>query len=270
MLDRPRRVGERADERLISEKFRVELTASLPGGHVTRLSEVNLHSVNLAHKIRTDVDARATLAPSGRRSCPSIAAVLGGVIRGKIATLRVPTEADLADYSRWMADPRVRRGGWVWHEPAMLATWKERLAEIAKDRQQVLWSIDEKETLVGLCVVTMGGAEQSDAVSFDGLVIAPPAQRRGIGADAVLALHRYLFDYLHTRVADAVVAADATAALGLLERLGYIRYARGANVRYREGARVDELSLRFDRATWDERWAPSEREYQRHAPEAAL
>ena len=196
--------------------------------------------------------------------------MLGGVIRGRIATLRVPREADLTAYSRWMADPSVRRGGWVWHEPAMLATWKERLAEIAKDRRQVLWSVDEKETLVGLCVVTMGDPEQSDAVSFDGLVIAPEAQRRGIGADAVLALHRYLFDYLHTRVADAVLAADATAALRLLERLGYHRYARGTEVRYRDGKRVDELSLRFDRETWDERWATTEREYRPHAPGEAL
>ena len=52
---------------------------------------------------------------------------LGGTIRGKTTTLRLPTDADLETYNDWMADMRVRRAHRVWNEPAMPATWKERL-----------------------------------------------------------------------------------------------------------------------------------------------
>src|SRR4030081_1118652 len=63
-----------------------------------------------------------------RRLFPILGAMaLGGIIRGKRTTLRIPTEEDLPAYSRWMADLRVRRISPVWHEPAMPATWKERL-----------------------------------------------------------------------------------------------------------------------------------------------
>ena len=64
---------------------------------------------------------------------------LGGVIRGKRTTLRTPTEDDLAAYSRWMADMRVRHASPIWHEPAMPVTWKERLKEQAKEQRAVLW-----------------------------------------------------------------------------------------------------------------------------------
>ena len=190
------------------------------------------------------------------------------MIRGKIATLRVPTEADLADYNAWMADPLVRQGR-AWHEPATLATWKERLLETAKDRRQVLWSISEKDRLVGLCVVRMSW-EGNDVVELAHLVVEPAAQRRGIGGDAALALHRYLFDYLNVRATETALPADAVAALRIIERLGYTRYAHGTAVYYRDGAYTDELRFRFDRATWDERWGASEREYPPHAPEAVL
>ena len=77
---------------------------------------------------------------------------LGGTIRGKKTTLRLPVEADLETYDRWMADMRVRRAHSVWHEPAMPATWKERFKEIAKEMQTVLWSIDAAERLIGFAV----------------------------------------------------------------------------------------------------------------------
>jgi len=55
--------------------------------------------------------------------------------------------------------------------------------------------------------------------------------------------------------------ADNVAALRIAERLGYTEFARGHEAVYRNGAYVDEVSLLMQRATWDERWAKSEREY---------
>ena len=68
--------------------------------------------------------------------------MLGGTIRGKRVTLRMPVEADLPAYMRWAADMRARRAHPVWHEPAAAATGKERLDEQSKDSKTVLWTIE--------------------------------------------------------------------------------------------------------------------------------
>src|SRR5437868_11665645 len=142
---------------------------------------------------------------------------LGGTIRGKKTTLRLPTEADCETYNRWMADMRVRRAHRVWHEPAMPATWKERFKEIAKEKESILWSIDTDGKLVGFALGrlwTIGNA--FDVIHF---LIDPDEWRKGSGFDAALALHRYLSDYLAFRLATAGFRADNAAALPLVARL---------------------------------------------------
>lgn len=184
---------------------------------------------------------------------------LGGTIRGKKTTLRLPTEADLETYIRWMADMRVRRAHRVWHEPAMSATWKERLKETAKDKLDVLWSIDAADRLVGLVVGSFWSVTQV-GFSVRQLVIDPDEWRKGYGFDAALALHRYLFDYLDVPRVGVEIRADNMAALRIADRLGYVEYARGHEVHYRDGAYVDEIQLVMVKDTWDERWV-TEREY---------
>ena len=190
---------------------------------------------------------------------------LGGTIRGKKATLRLPIEADLESYNRWMADMRVRRAHRVWHEPAMPATWKERFKEIAKEKESILWSIDTDGKLVGFALGrlwTIGNA--FDVIHF---LIDPDEWRKGYGFDAALALHRYLFDYLDLRLATAELRADNVAALEIVAKLGYIEFAHGHEVHYRDGAYVDEIKLRMDKETWHERWS-AEREYPPLAADA--
>src|SRR5947207_3384183 len=190
---------------------------------------------------------------------------LGGTIRGKKTTLRLPVEADLETYDRWMADMRVRRAHSVWHEPAMPATWKERFNEIAKEKQTVLWSVDAAERLIGFAV----GHVWSMGNGFDvnHFVIDPDEWRKGYGSDAALALHRYLFDYLDFRLATTDIRADNAAALKIATKLGYTEYAHGHEVHYRDGAYVDEIKLRMEKETWQERWS-AEREYPPLAAEA--
>ena len=190
---------------------------------------------------------------------------LGGTIRGKKTSLRLPVEADLETYNRWMADMRVRRAHRVWHEPAMPATWKERFKEIAKDKQTVLWSIDAAGQLVGLVV----GHVWSMGNGFDvnHFLIDPDEWRKGYGSDAALALHRYVFDYLDLRVATFEIRADNAAALTIAHKLGYTEFAHGHDVDYRDGAYVDEVKLRMDKEAWQERWS-AEREYPPLAADA--
>lgn len=190
---------------------------------------------------------------------------LGGTIRGKTTTLRLPTQADLDTYNRWMADMRVRHAHRVWHEPAMPATWKDRFKELAKDKGQVLWSIDARGVLVGFAL----GQLWSLGNGFDvrQLVVDPDEWRKGYGFDAALALHRYVFDYLDLRLATADLRADNAAARAIATRLGYSEFAHGHDVDYRDGGYVDVLQMRMDKETWQDRWS-AEREYPPLAADA--
>jgi RimJ/RimL family protein N-acetyltransferase len=185
---------------------------------------------------------------------------LGGTIRGKTTTLRLPIEADLDTYNGWMADMRVRRAHRVWHEPAMPATWKERFKETAKDKMGVLWSIDVEARLVGFAAGSFWSVTEP-GFTLRQFLIDPDEWRKGHGFDAALALHRYLFDYLDLRRSGVELRADNLAALRIGERLGYVEYARGHEVHYREGGYVDEIQLFMTKETWYERWGASEKEY---------
>jgi RimJ/RimL family protein N-acetyltransferase len=185
---------------------------------------------------------------------------LGGTIRGKKTTLRLPAEADLDTYNHWMADMRVRRAHRIWHEPAMPATWKERFKETAKDKMGVLWSVDGDGRLVGFALGTFWSVTEP-GFTVRQFVIDPDQWRKGYGFDAALALHRYLFDYLDLPRIGVEVRADNVAALRIGERLGYVEYARGHEVHYRDGGYVDEVQLFMGKDAWRERWGATEREY---------
>ena len=186
---------------------------------------------------------------------------LGGIVKGKRTTLRTPLEDDLASYSRWMADMRLRHAGPIWHEPAMPATWKERLKDQAKEQRVVLWSIEADGRVIGLARARLGSLEGPPGAHLQHFMIDPNEWRKGYGFDAALTLLRYFFDYLDLQRCGIEVRADNVAALRIAERLGYTEFGRGHEVHYRDGAYADEVWLLMQRATWDERWAKSEREY---------
>ena len=186
---------------------------------------------------------------------------LGGTIRGKKTALRLPVDADLDAYNRWMADLRVRRAHRVWHEPAMPATWKERLKEQAKEQRAVLWSIEADGRLVGLARARVGGVESPPSAHLQHFIIDPDEWRKGYGWDAALALHRYFFDYLDLKRSGAELRTDNAAALRIAEKLGYVEFGRGHQVHYRDGGYVDESWVLMERTAWDERFGKTEREY---------
>jgi RimJ/RimL family protein N-acetyltransferase len=187
---------------------------------------------------------------------------LGGIVRGKKSTLRAPIEADLPVFARWMADMRVRRMGRIWHEPAMPATWKERLTEQAKSERSVMWTAEQDGAAVGLVRIDLHvGVEHPAGASVEQLIVDPDRWRSGIGWDMALALHRYLFDYLDLERVGVALHADNAAALRIAQRLGYAEFAHGHDVYYRDGAYVDELAMFVERTTWHERFV-GEREYE--------
>lgn len=187
-------------------------------------------------------------------------------MRGKRTGLRVPTEADLAGFARLSADLRVRAAlthAW-WDEPAMPVTWKERLAKQSEDKGSTLWAIEAAGALVGTCRVqyaTDPGHFGNDGIGITHFTIDPDRWGQGLGSDAVLTLHRWIFDIVHARFSHTALAAHNAAALRIAKRLGYEEYARGTDVHYGDGRYVDGLQLRMELATWDERWSATEREY---------
>ena len=184
---------------------------------------------------------------------------LGGIVKGKKTTLRTPVEGDLAAYNRWMADLRVRHLTKPWHEPAMPATWKEHLKSQTKDKDSILWSIEADGALVGLVRFEFGWGDHSWGW-LNQLIVDPDLWRKGHGGDAAVALHRFLFDYLDLRRLNAAVRSDAAGALAIARRFGYVEFARGHKVHYRDGGYSDELWMLLERPTWEERFA-GEREY---------
>lgn len=198
--------------------------------------------------------------------------MFGGTVRGKTTTLRVPADADIDAHKRWAADMRIRRAGPIgrWHEPAASETWKERWTEQAKDKTSVLWSIDADGKLCGYVHVSFEGAPHSDKVLIDQLVIDPDAAGKGYGWDAALALHRWIFDFMHLRMAVVDrIAADDIGRQRILEKLGHERFGHGHQVYYRDGAYVDQYLYQMELGTWDKRW-PGEREYEPLGDELAL
>lgn len=189
--------------------------------------------------------------------------MLGGIVRGKRAQLRVPTESDLEGMARWAADMRVRGAltHAYWDEPAMPASWKERLAKQSEDKGSVLWAIEADGVLVGSCRVEFGTDPGSDNINVSHFTIDPDRWRQGLGSDAALTLCRWIFDIVHARSSATALAAHNVAALRIAERLGYEQYARGHAVHYGDGRYVDELQLRMELETWDERWGATQREY---------
>ena len=189
--------------------------------------------------------------------------MFGGTVRGKTTTLRVPRDSDLEAHKRWAADMRVRRAGPIgrWHEPAASETWKERWTEQAKDKSSVLWSIDVADSIAGYVRIKLEGAPLADKVLIEQYVIDPDRSGKGYGRDAALALHRWIFDYMHLRMAVVDrIAADDVGRQRIFETLGHERFAEGHRVYYRDGAYVDQYLYQMELSTWDERWA-HEREY---------
>jgi len=88
----------------------------------------------------------------------------------------------------------------ITHEPAATATWKERWAEEAKDKTNVLWSIGAGDETVGYVRVRFDGAPNAEIIGIQQLVIDPAHERKGYGWDAALALHRWAFDFMDLRI----------------------------------------------------------------------
>ena len=186
--------------------------------------------------------------------------MLGGTVRGTRATLRTTTESDLGDHLRWHADPELTQWMAQRPTPVSLEQRKEWLKETAKDHGLVHWELEAAGAHVGYCAVRLMFPPMADAWSLQTLFVAPEARQKGFGGDAVRALHRYLVDYLGLVSGDVWLYRDDAVGRRLFEGLGYLEYAHGHDVFYREGRYWDDWRGLLRAETFRARF-PHELEY---------
>jgi len=186
--------------------------------------------------------------------------VLGGTIRGKRATLRTTTEADLSDHLRWHADGEATRWMPRRPDPQSLDQRKEWLKETAKEQGLIHWELEADGAHAGYCAVRLMWPPMADAWAIESLFVATGVRRRGIGGDALRALHRYLVDYLGLAFGDLWLYRDDVAGRRVFASLGYAEYAHGHDVFYRDGRYWDDWRGILRAAEFRERF-PDELEY---------
>ena len=162
-------------------------------------------------------------------------------MRGKRTVLRTPVEDDLASYSRWMADLRVRHASQIWHEPAMPATWKERLKEQARARVCLVDRARDALGRLGACRISMAPPREPPALLLDPEVAQGPAGRGARPSPL-------FFDYLD-RNAGRRLRADQVAALRIAEKTA-TTFSSRATIPYRERCIRDRSAVMLRR--WDE------------------
>ena len=186
-------------------------------------------------------------------------------MRGKRVTLRMTTETDLADHLRWHADPALTAWMPERPRPQSLDQRKEWLTDVGKDEMRTHFEIAEGETHVGYCAFALERPRIAGDWSIATLFLAPAARGRGLGTDAVLALHRFAIDYHGLRRAYAWLYRDDVAGRRLLAALGYVEYAHGHDVFYREGRYWDDWRGYLEVSEFRQRF-PDEREYPERGP----
>jgi RimJ/RimL family protein N-acetyltransferase len=191
--------------------------------------------------------------------------VLGGIVRGKRVTLRTTTEADLTDHLRWHADAEATAWMPERPRPQSLDQRKEWLKEIGKDESQTHYEIAEGDSHIGYCSFKVEWPRTDRIWSMGTLFLAPEARGRGLGADAARALHRFAIDYHGLERGDVWLYRDDVRGRRLFESLGYVEYAHGHEVFYREGRYWDDWRAYLEDREFRRRF-PEEREYPERGP----
>lgn len=185
-------------------------------------------------------------------------------MRGKRTGLRTTTEADLADHLAWHADPELTKWMPARPRPSSLDQRKEWLKDAAKDRDLIHWEIEHEGAHAGYCAARRRW--RSDSWAIESLFLAPGLRGKGLALDAARALHRYLIDHAGLQLAELWLYRDDLAGRRLFEALGYVEYAHGHDVFFREGRwwddwrgalRAEEFRRRFPEETEYPQWRPA-------------
>jgi RimJ/RimL family protein N-acetyltransferase len=178
------------------------------------------------------------------------------VIRGKSVRLRPIQRDDLPHLRRWAADPDLMRH---WANPAALVSWDQFEADPAGrfskfDSAGYFIIEDQNGTPIGrIEFERLSERERSAEVMI--LIGEAEARGKGYGADAMVALLRYLFHQRDLHRVSLTVLAWNTAAIRSYEKVGFVTEGTLREDLYFDGGRHDQLVMSILRPEFDARWA---------------
>ena len=162
-------------------------------------------------------------------------------LRGERVVLREPTEPDVPRLAAILATPEVAR----WWPDETETSMRERVVE--GEEGTTVWAVLEGEAVIGL----VQAWEEPDPMYRHGgidLVLHPGRHGRGLGADTVRTVARWLFaERGHHRITIDPAVANTTA-IRSYERVGFRpvgvmrRYERGGDGSWHDGLLMDLLA----------------------------
>jgi aminoglycoside 6'-N-acetyltransferase len=162
------------------------------------------------------------------------------VLRGERVVLRPPTEADIGPLAAILATPEVAQ----WWPDEDEATMRERVVE--GEPETTSWAVLAGDEIIGLAQAW----EEPDPMYRHGgidLSLHPDWHGRGLGADTVRTVARWLFEERgHHRITIDPAAHNAVA-IRCYERVGFEpvgvmrRYERGPDGTWHDGLLMDML-----------------------------
>lgn len=167
------------------------------------------------------------------------------ILRGARVTLRPAAESDLPHFREVLGSPEVRR--W-WGDPP------ETLEELRRDLLEgevVAFAVEVAGEIAGMAQYYEEPDPQYRSAGID-IALRSAYQGRGVGADAVRTLARYLFTVRnHHRLTIDPAAANARA-IACYRRVGFRpvgimrRYERAADGSWHDGLLMDLLREELD------------------------
>jgi len=161
-----------------------------------------------------------------------------GSLEGARVRLRPIEESDIGPLGRMLEDPSVAE--W-WHDYN-----EERLRKDLKDQETNPFAIESEGKLAGFIWFYEENEPEYRHAGID-ITVGPEWQNKGIGADALRTLARYLFDVRkHHRIIIDPATTNARA-IHVYERVGFKRvgvmrrYERLGEDAFRDGLMMDLL-----------------------------
>ena len=137
--------------------------------------------------------------------------------------LRRFVTGDLAPFQSYRCDPEVGRyQGWSTMDDAGAEAFIARMAvvRIGVPGEWFQIAVAEKSTGVLVGDIGIGLDRNRTGVAEIGFSMAPAAQRRGIGSEAVMAALALLFDSAMVEIVEGITDARNIPSIRLLERVG--------------------------------------------------
>lgn len=172
----------------------------------------------------------------------------GPVIEGKLVRLRPPNVDDAAVMVTWFEDMEVTRFLNRRHPPSVDEE-KEWLEKMARDPDQVVWSVEQKGVLVGSTGIH--AISWKDGYGTTGTMIGDKtAWGKGLGSELMQLRTRYAFTQLPLRKLKSAYFDGNEASAKAQAAAGYHEAGRYRGDAFIDGRWVDHVLTEVLREAW--------------------